>query len=351
MLDKPALSDDAVAASLHADYGVTAVAIEFLPLGYDNDTWVYRVDADDGRAYFLKLKRATTAEVLALVVELPRALRAGGLDWVVASLPTSTAAPWGTVGEFVTLLYPFIEARSGWEVGLTIHQWAEFGAILHHLHAVELPAELTRRLPRERFVPLPSACRLVETLLDRPAGGAGDEWGASLAVFVGERRKTIRHLLRRAADLGRRLQERHGPFVLCHGDIHVANVLIDMAGGLWIVEWDQPVLAPRERDLMFVLGATFRGVAAGSAEEAAFWAGYGTVEVDPVALAFYRYDWALQDITAFAAVLVGPDNVGAASKEEALRMLAVVFAPGGIVEAAERSEERLPKSRGMGTED
>jgi spectinomycin phosphotransferase len=275
-------------------------------------------------------------------------LRAGGLDRVVAPLPTVTGALWGTVGDFVTLLYPFIDGRSAWEAGLSSEQWTEFGATLRRLHAAEPPEELAQRLPREEFSPAPRWHGVVRDLLDRSAGDDGDEWAVRLGAFLSDRRDEVRYLLHRTAQLGGRLQACHGPFVLCHGDIHVGNVLIDAAGRLWLVDWDQPVMAPRERDLMFVLGSTFRGVAAGSPEEAAFWAGYGTVETDPVALAFYRYDWALQDIGAFAAVLVAQGDVGAASKEEALRMLEVVFAPGGIVEAAEQSEEHLPKPWGIG---
>jgi spectinomycin phosphotransferase len=42
--------------------------------------------------------------------------------------------------------------------------------------------------------------------------------------------------------------------VLCHADLHTWNVLVDGDGRLWLVDWDEAILAPRERDLMFLVG-------------------------------------------------------------------------------------------------
>ena len=44
------------------------------------------------------------------------------------------------------------------------------------------------------------------------------------------------------------------PLVLCHADLHAWNVLLDTDRQLWLVDWDETILAPKERDLMFVVG-------------------------------------------------------------------------------------------------
>jgi hypothetical protein len=86
----------------------------------------------------------------------------------------------------------------------------------------------------------------------------GDKCRVRLDQFVRERRDEIRRSVQRAEELGREFRRRPAGFVLCHGDVHIANVLIDAVGRLLIVDWDQPVLAPRERDLMFVMGTALR---------------------------------------------------------------------------------------------
>ena len=48
-----------------------------------------------------------------------------------------------------------------------------------------------------------------------------------LATFWHERRDAIHTLVARAEELGRRLAQTTPAFVLCHADIHTANVLLD----------------------------------------------------------------------------------------------------------------------------
>ena len=265
---------------------------------------------------------------------------------VVAPLPTIGHEPWGTVGEFAVLLYPFVEGQSGWDYGLSAEQWREYGAILRRLHATRLPEAVAQTLPRESFVPTARHRAVVEALLagehERGKDGEGGEAARQLSALVRERREEFAQILRRADELGQALQDVRHDLVLCHADCHPANVLVGGAGELHVVDWDQPMLAPRERDLMFVLGPTFNGVAEGSPEEAAFFAGYGAVTPDPVALAYYRYEWAMQDIGGFAdRVFLLPD-MEEGTKLAAMRWLQIVFAPKGIVQAAYQSEKALP---------
>ncbi len=58
------------------------------------------------------------------------------------------------------------------------------------------------------------------------------------------------------------------------------------------------MLAPRERDLKFMVDASFCGPAT-PAYESAFLSGYGIDRVDPLALAYYRHDWVVEDLAAY----------------------------------------------------
>jgi spectinomycin phosphotransferase len=83
--------------------------------------------------------------------------------------------------------------------------------------------------------------------------------------------------------------------VLCHTDIHAGNVLLATNAQLYLVDWDNPLLASKERDLMFV-GGGVGGVWNKQSETAWFYQGYGQVEIDPAALAYYRYERIVEDI-------------------------------------------------------
>jgi spectinomycin phosphotransferase len=147
--------------------------------------------------------------------------------------------------------------------------------------------------------------------------------------------ETIGELVARAERLGRGLARRALDFVPCHGDIHAGNVLIAEDGALYIVDWDTVILAPKERDLMFVgAGISGRWHRADQAEW--FYRGYGPADVDPATLAYYRGERIVQDIAAFCdQILV--KTAGEADRRQALQWLGGQFEPGQEVDIARES--------------
>jgi len=120
--------------------------------------------------------------------------------------------------------------------------------------------------------------------------------------------------------------------VLCHADIHAWNLLIDANATLYIVDWDTLILAPKERDLMFV-GAGLDKLWPSAREEALFYQGYGATEIDPTALAYYRYERIVEDIAAYCQQLLLTDQ-GGDDRAEGLRQLVGQFEPGAVIEVA-----------------
>jgi hypothetical protein len=57
MLEKPNIADELIISCLQEEYDLRVAELTFLPLGADLGTAVYRVVADDGTAYFLKLRK------------------------------------------------------------------------------------------------------------------------------------------------------------------------------------------------------------------------------------------------------------------------------------------------------
>lgn len=328
MLEPPDLSDDLIVAAVRAGYDVTVAALTFLPLGCDSSAWSYRAVSADGSAYFLKVRNSPTNPASLLV---PRYLRDHGVTQVVAPIPARPRGLSVPVGEFTLTLYPFVDGATGTDRGMSERHWVTYGAVLGQIHATALEADLERRLSRETFAP---PTRMVERLeahiTDRTFA---DPIERELAAFWRDRRGEIRALVDRAGALGRRLRAAHPPSVLCHADIHTWNILIDTEDRLWIVDWDEAILAPKECDLMFVVGGLASGLV-GPREEAWFFEGYGETTVDPLALAYYRYARAVDEIGAFAEPVFLMADVGEATKRDSVRLLMSLFHPGAIVALA-----------------
>jgi hypothetical protein len=121
-------------------------------------------------------------------------------------------------------------------------------------------------------------------------------------------------------------------------DVHAGNIRL-MARMICIVDWDDPILAPKERDLMYPGGAQgFVGRPAHE-EEALFYRGYGPAAIDPEALAYYRYERIVQDIAIYCELIL---TTGEARDDRAqsLRYLASNFMPNNTIEMAYRSDRR-----------
>jgi spectinomycin phosphotransferase len=76
------------------------------------------------------------------------------------------------------------------------------------------------------------------------------------------------------------------------------NVLIDEKGSIYIVDWDQPVMAPKECDLMFI-GGGVANVWNNPHEEEFFFKGYGKTKINMPILAYYRHERIVEDIAEY----------------------------------------------------
>lgn len=330
MREPPAkLSNATMLTCLRTQYGLPVANLTFLPIGHDSSAWVYQAQTDDGTAYFVKLRTGIANEA---GLRLPRYLHDHGVTHVVAPLPTATQTLWASVDGYALILYPFIDGTTGMQSGMSDRQWVDYGAILRQMHATPISAELTRSMRREDFAPEWGA---VTKQLDAHIGARAfaDPAARELAAFWQARRPEIQMLLDRAEELGRRLARTAPPFVICHADIHTDNVLLDDGGQVWLVDWDETTLAPKERDLMFVVGGISTDLV-GPREEELFFRGYGPTAIDPLGLAYYRYAWAVGDIGAFGAEVFFRPDLGAATKRAAVDSFLSLFQPGEIVSLA-----------------
>jgi spectinomycin phosphotransferase len=166
------------------------------------------------------------------------------------------------------------------------------------------------------------------------------------------KRAEIIDLVERAERLAGVLQARSPEFVLCHADLHAGNFLLDGNGAFYIVDWDTLTLAPKERDLMFIGGGLLGGWRTPEEEETLFYRAYGQRDVDPIALAYYRYERIIQDIAVFCERIFSTNGTGA-DREQSFHYLASNFLPNGTIKIASVDpifeEPARPRAAPVGT--
>jgi spectinomycin phosphotransferase len=326
MIEKPDIPDERIIGALNTSYSIQTSEIEFLPIGNDASAFSYRVETRDGNSYFLKLKTKLSG-VAGLFV--PRFLKDNGVEQVVAPLPTREQKLMAEMDEFTLILYPFITGKEAMQVGMSDAQWREFGSTLKKIHLTDLPSELSQQLRRETFIP--KWGKVAQELHRRVnAQRFDDPYQRELAAFWKENNETIQTLLDRTDRIGRSLQHADLEFVLCHADIHTANIMLTPERTLFIVDWDDTLLAPKERDLMFVLD----GDSIHTKEERLFFEGYGKVEINPLVLAYYRYEWCVQEIGDFGERVFLTKDIGESTKQNSVEGFSDLFSPDDVIEAA-----------------
>ena len=341
MLEKPNIPDELIISRLLEEYALPVAQLTFLPIGADTGTVVYRMVSADGIAYFLKLRKGFDE----IVVTVPIFLKSQGVQEIIAPLENRTGQGWADFGEYKMILYPFIDGRNGFETELSDHHKRMLGRALKAIHSTKIPPELKSTIPKEIFSPQwRERVRFFQAQVEEMS--FEDPNAAKLAAFIKSRRSEIDRLIQRTEELASELQSRPLEFVLCHTDIHGGNILICRDRQLpvptedfYIVDWDAPILAPKERDLMFV-GGGIDNIWKSKRDESLFYEGYGPTQVNLALMAFYRYERVIEDLAAYAEQLLLTDK-GGDDRDEAYRRFTGNFDPGQTIEIAEKTDKRI----------
>jgi spectinomycin phosphotransferase len=329
MLIKPDLKNEEIITCLRDAYGLDIATVSFLPLGADFNTAVYRVTTSNQMDYFLKLR---SGEFLEASVSVPKYLADLGIKQVIAPFSTKTGQLWTSLGSFKAILYPYVDGRNSVETKLSEDQWLQFGAAIKKLHSTDIPASITKDVPRETFS---SKWReVVKAFLVRIESEVFEEPVAvKMALFLKSKSSEILKLVERAEELAITIQKQPLDYVLCHADMHGWNLFVDKENALYIVDWDTLIFAPKERDLMFIGSGIWDSGLTPDDEESPFYQGYGQTKINQDAIAYYRFERIIQDIGDYCEYIFLSDE-GGDDRMQCFEYLQSNFLPGGTIERA-----------------
>ena len=289
----PDLTDAEVAAGLDRDFGLTATALTYLPVGYGGYHWSASAA---GRDWFLTAARLAGEDAyqeLTATMAGAIALAAAGLRFVVAPRPAADGAPAARLARGWALTVTAFERGEPGHFGAatTPGQRAEVVTMLADLHAQPAGALPARPLrPASRSV-------LDQALRERGSDWHGGPYADAARTLVSEH----------AADLERALAEFDAlcataaadgrPPVVTHGEPHPGN-LLRQDGRYLLIDWDTAGLAPPERDLWWIVSQ--------SGAEAAQYERLTGREVSTAALELYRMRWDLDDAGLLVADFRAP---------------------------------------------
>jgi spectinomycin phosphotransferase len=229
-----------------------------------------------------------------------------GAAEIVAPRPTRDGAPMVECGPAWVVLFPFVEARPlGARATWPDDALAAVARMVGELQAST--AALGQLVPWAERFELGYERLLVRALDGLAAVGISARPGQAAARdAILPRRRDIVRLVERHRELRAHARRRHTRLVLCHTDLNGDNLLLDAAGRVHVVDWDDLRLAPPEQDVRYILDPPRLRTALGAYEDA-----IGPTPLDADVFGFYFYRRVLLDLAYFACRILTPGRTDA----------------------------------------
>ncbi len=336
MLEKSPLPDLAIINCLKTYYGIEATSLIHLLQGADTNATVYQAQTPDQMTYFIKLKQGHHHDT---GVEITELLLSTEIQHIIPAIPTLQGKPTQPIEEYTLIVYPFVDGEDGFHRSLTDEQWIQLGKTLRQIHDLKVPQSTQARIRREDYsTKWREIVRSIYAHVN--AEPTGDEIALKLQKFMKQNLLDIQRLVERAEQFGKALKKDAPKCVLCHSDIHAGNVLLNGNTVIYLVDWDDPIFAPKERDLMFI-GGGVGNVWNQPSEEELFYMGYGKTKINLLALAYYRHERIVEDIAIYSQELL-LKTAGSKERSEMYKHFIALFEPQGVVDIAFKTDLNLP---------
>lgn len=293
----PDLSVDAVATAIRDRWGIDAATLDYAALGFGSHHW--RATDTDGARWFVTVDELdmkpwigtdtdTTFANLVHCYGLPHRLAGHGLGFVRPPLVSRDATVVERLDDRYALsVYAWVEGRT--------HRFGDFDddddrdAVLARLASLHDRTSAVGDFPLIETFDIPLRVQLDRVIAKDDTIWMEGPLTEPARAAVAENIVELRHALDAYDDLVRRATS--ADFVITHGEPHAANWVIT-ADGPVLIDWDTPMLAPRERDLARVVGADIGDAAA-----------YGPTPIDADLLLLYLLWWDLKDVACYLGIL------------------------------------------------
>ncbi len=296
----PVAERDSFIRTLQRAYGISVKDMQFFPTEWL--AYCYIVECVSGERYYLKAHAESEPSLfvassrdfyLPLTYEL---YTTGVLPHIPHPIMTQDGKFIARCGAYLLILFSYIEADMVGLQGLTDEVLAKLATSVATLHRSTPQLDLQHPLI-ERFdiVFEDALLDALEVLADATIMVEATAGAHHLRDLLLSHKDTLLGYLDRLKALQRTAKETHGDMVVCHTDLHGENLMLDAEGNLYILDWENAMIAPPEHDLFFFAG------------EEDFWQAFfpyyarvfGPVDLNSDIFGFYYYRRGLEDMTCW----------------------------------------------------
>ncbi len=199
------------------------------------------------------------------------------------------------LGGFHIALFDLISGTTAEQHKLTERQLERLGELLARIH--QSKTMIGEYSVRERFEIL-FRDRLVAIFNDMSKiSGNSAKYKTQLKFFLEPHRQKFMEELETLGELQRGVRRKNLEFVNCHGEPSPGNVLSSNSGEVYLLDWDDPIFAPKEKDLLFFkdsIEPVMKGYGLFSKDD----------NIDQDVMEFYGHMWNLGEIADYGGKIL-----------------------------------------------
>lgn len=320
MKERPDIDDKTILENLNYFYPEKFTSIDFLPFGNNANSFVYQVSTKKIQ-YFLKLRRGNFSPGGVLLQDY---LSNHSSIVTPSVMRNSIGNLWSEFGQFTFIVSEYASGLSGDKAIKDEGLFQNIGSIARELHRQNPPAEIISHMPIETFDSNRKSDFLAIRNWVRRTKPKTD-FKAHFQNLWNKYSNEVELVLSTLLEMESNLRTQEVIFCVCHSDLHLPNFLVDKNNTVAVIDWDNPILAPVERDLVYIIGKE---------GEKEFLRGYGKYEHHHQLLKYYRFERALEAIVEYGKRIIFYDYLGRLTKESDLISFEKLFMDNGPIHFA-----------------
>lgn len=251
----------------------------------------YIVEGSDHEKFFLKMYRDNSVPDSAFRFSYDLFAKAG--IWNIAHpIPSSNGQIHLQIGDFHIALFNLISGKTAEEQKLTNGQLERLGQLLARIH--QSKTIIGEYSLRENFeIPFKDVIVAIFNEMSKITGNS-TKFENRLKFFLEPYRRRFLRELETLEELQRRVRALSLEFVNCHGEPSPGNVMSSDDGEIHLIDWDEPIFAPKEKDLLFFkdhLQPVMKGYSVYSQDKA----------INQDLIEFYGHKWNLGEIADYGS--------------------------------------------------
>lgn len=281
MLTPLEINQEELLHKLNSKYDIGATDIDFVPKG--EASWVYIVRKHKNNQWLLKVHKAKNLSSTRFRI-LHDLYTKAGIENITHPIPNKENSLEFKLKGYPTALFNYIEGKTAIEQPLTEKHYEKLGELLGQIHrakkVINYAVKEDFNVPKEEFL------SVIDYLENSRTASTTQQEAINLLKPIQSR------LLRQLENLKKleaTLQNSPPDFVLCHGEPSPGNIMVTPNNKVYLIDWDEPIMAPKEKDLLFfdkTLTPLLRGYAKYSNDR----------RINKTAVDFYKHAWNIAEI-------------------------------------------------------